>query len=38
LLDGFTGTPITLVNSSSTPLSVPTLEKAQLVKLTYRDV
>jgi hypothetical protein len=38
LLDGFTGTPITLVNSASTPLSVPTLEKAQLVKLTYRDV
>lgn len=30
--------PITLVNSSSTQLSTPTLEKAQLVKLTYRDV
>lgn len=37
-LDGFGGTPITLVNSASTPLSVPTLEKSQLVKLTYRDV
>ena len=37
-LDGFSGTPITLVNGANTPLSVPTLEKAQLVKLTYRDV
>jgi Peptidase A4 family len=36
-LDGFTGTPITLVGGGKN-LSVPTLEKAQLVKLTYQDV
>jgi Peptidase A4 family len=37
-LDGFNGTPITLVDGNNTPLSVPTMEKAQLVKLTYKDV
>ena len=36
-LDGFNGTPITLVGGGKN-LSVPTLEKAQLIKLTYQDV
>lgn len=38
LLDAFTGTPITMTNSAGTALSVPTLEKAQLVKVTYQDI
>jgi hypothetical protein len=35
---GNTGTPITLINSAGTALSTPTLEKAELLKLTYNDV
>jgi hypothetical protein len=38
LLDAFTGTPITLVNASNAGLSTPTLEKSELVKVTYNDV
>jgi hypothetical protein len=38
LLDAFTGTPVTLVNGSNTALSTPTLEKSELIKLTYNDV
>jgi hypothetical protein len=32
------GTPITLVDSASKALSTPTLEKSELIKLTYNDV
>jgi len=37
-IGGNTGTPITLVNSGGTALSTPTLEKLDLLKLTYNDV
>jgi Peptidase A4 family len=37
-VDGFTGTPITLVDSAGKALSTPTLEKSQLIKLTYNDL
>jgi hypothetical protein len=33
-----TGTPVTLVNAANTALSTPTLEKQELIKLTYNDV
>lgn len=36
-VDGYTGTPITLVDSANRPLSTPTQEKSQLLKLTYND-
>jgi hypothetical protein len=38
LLDAFNGTPVTLVDGSNKPLSTPTLEKSELIKLTYNDV
>jgi len=40
-LDAFTGSAITLVSGvddSNTSLSVPTMEKSRLIKLSYRDV
>ena len=33
-----TGTPITLVDAANKALSTPTLEKSELIKLTYNDV
>jgi hypothetical protein len=38
LLDAFDGTPVALVDSANKPLSTPTLEKSELIKLTYNDV
>ncbi|MBO0839766.1 MAG: hypothetical protein J2O49_02965 [Sciscionella sp.] len=38
LADGFTGTPVTLVDSSNNPQSTPTLEKSHLVKLSYKGI
>ena len=37
-LDAFTGSAITLVSAADKPLSVPTMEKSRLIKLSYRDV
>ena len=38
LLDAFNGTPVTLVDAANKALSTPTLEKSELIKLTYNDV